>query len=271
MKISALVIILAVSLILRVTADSWSSASDFAAPKDTVRSEQEDGTPVLSIDKAGRLTGKKTMAVDVTADYRFSGKFRAIPDQPGGNVRIGLILYNSAGRRLAPVNCRVLKETTTELLEPAAAGSNVLKVNNATKWKSKPKGLYAAAMNARPDEGDLPNFEIFFIREIKMESSVHEIILNAPLEKDYPAGTLLRQHQSGPIYLFVPLENPAAGKEWTEFTFDIRAGDYGRPDAFWYGTAQVRPGIILDNPKGAVAGTLQLKELKLEKLNLSSQ
>ena len=177
---------------------SLDNPKDFNLPKKITAKEN-----ALSL-KGGRITlfSVKNFTLDPAKKYQISGDFRQI----GGKqliVYLGFAPFNAKNRPVTASSVNVVKDTLTEVAEDAKKGDQVIKVRDASKWNTK--GKYSSiAFNAKEDFSDLPNFNQWptIIPNAKKNGEVWEILLKKPLNKNIPAGTLVRQHSDGSSYIY---------------------------------------------------------------------
>lgn len=137
-------------------------------------------------------------------------------------------------------------------------GDTTLTLKDSAGWKN---GAYLQVkFNTKPDLSDLPNREgIPFSR---IEGNI--VTLKTSLRKDYPAGTAVRQHESGNSYMYsgAAYQNVPADK-WVEFAGEISGESRSgiSPRQFWRGTRMVKI-MMLTNQHDVMFKDISLDEIE---------
>lgn len=109
--------------------------------------------------------------------------------------------------------------TETELAADFKGGDTVLKIKDASEWE---KGrIPVFKIDASGKLSDLPNLntEYLTVKDIKVNAdNQYDVTMSAPLKTSYPAGTTVRQHESGQWFHFTALNAPLTS-DWQEFDF----------------------------------------------------
>lgn len=153
------------------------------------------------------------VAVDPAKAYRLSGRLRGAP----GKVDLGVMLYDSGRREIGAFMLNAIAGTETVLVQPVKRGDRKIEVADGSKWLAPEQGKIAV-FNAAPDLSDLPNRNIeYYVDAVTRGAAGWTVTFSRPLERDYPAGTGVRQHRDGGRMTFglLPLD---AGPDWTEFS-----------------------------------------------------
>ncbi len=156
-------------------------------------------------------------------------------------LAIGLRFYNEQGEAFSPLAVAAIPNTATVLAGDASKGDKVIRLHGS-KWEDVPKGATAIAFGAEEDFSDLPNDRTANIELITAADPGFEVHLYKPLERDYSAGTPVRQHR----YADFPTVSAEPGEEWAEHVLEI--GGVSEPGVvekgkFWHGVRHVRPSI----------------------------
>lgn len=218
----------------------------------------------LSDYEGGQLiSGKSTLfadgsfKIDPNKTYRLSGKFKARQPWAEGNLLFGLAPHDAQSKPIFPIQVNPVKNTETTLLESATAGSTIIKISDASNWKKTDFG--GVAFQVEKDLSDLPNRNIISITGV----SGQEVTLKVPLAQDYPAGTPIRQHESGNSYMYsgAAYQKVPADK-WTEFSGEIsgEAASGLSPNQWWKGTEIVRIFMINSQPD------IAFKDVRLDEI-----
>jgi hypothetical protein len=144
---------------------------------------------------------KNRIKVDPAKKYKISAKVKQLGENPA-RVYIGFIPYDGKGRVIDPkCGYNNTKGSLTTLTAGIAQGATSLTVKDASKWA---KGNhYYVVFNAKEDMSDIPNFQFAgVITKIGKTGDVYTISFKKPIGKAYPAGTVVRQHQSGGTYIY---------------------------------------------------------------------
>lgn len=228
-----------------------------------VASPQNWGSSLAKFEDGRLITGKGTHFADGTfrinpeKTYRLSGKFKAQEPWAEGNLLFGLAPHDAQSQPIFAMQVNPVKGTETTLAEDAHAGSTRLKLANATGWKNTP--YVGVVFNAEQDLSDLPNRSARSIAEIAGQ----EVVLKEPLTQDYPAGTPVRQHESGNSYMYsgAAYQKVPADK-WIEFSGEIggEAASGLSANQWWKGSEIVRIFLINSQPN------IAFKDIRLDEI-----
>lgn len=198
------------------------------------------------------------LAVDPAKAYRLSGRLRGA----AGKVDIGLMLYDSGKREIGAFMLNALPGTETALTRPVKQGDCKIEVADASKWLAPQQGKIAV-FNAAPDLSDLPNRNIeYYVDAVTRGATGWTVTFSRPLEHNYPAGTMVRQHRDGGRMTFgMPLLD--VEPEWTDFSGTaFQALPSGAPnDHMW------SKGVFAKLLIRATAVPVEFDRLKLEPLS----
>ena len=113
-----------------------------------------------------------------------------------GVAGVGIRFYDQKNRLIWPHTVNPVAGTETVLTLPAKCNSNFIVVKDAGKWLKSGAGI--VVFNARKDFSDLPNFEVAYtIKKISKVAEGFRIDFSGKVNKDYAAGTMVRQHRGG--------------------------------------------------------------------------
>ncbi len=195
--------------------------------------------------------------VDPAKKYQVSTKIKTLGENPA-LVYIGFIPYDDKGRVIDPrKGCNNTEGSFTALTAAVEKGAKTLTVKDASKWKEGRN--YVVAFNAKEDMSDIPNFDHSSeITEIEKTGDVYTITFKYALKKDYPAGTMVRQHRSGATYIYTKFgKSPQKMETWKGKSVQ---GDTLRKATF------IRPVILVNAKKegsGAVFADFIVEEEEL--------
>lgn len=179
--------------------------------------------------------------------YEISGEFRITGNFPGKLplLYFGFVPYTADGREISHAAIGTAMPPALAILtEDVKKGDKVLKIkiSNAADWKLLGHGMLA--FNAKADCSDLPNMDLspfFDLNNCKLENGVYTIALKSPMTKDYPAGTVVRQHRSGNMFVYAGWGN---NSDWMKFSIPV--------NSFYAGTAKIKIALRLLTRKGQV-------------------
>ena len=221
----------------------------------------EDG--MFSFKGKGTLSSVVKISADPAKKYRLSGKFRSKEGTVPARVFFGLIPLDAEGKQIQPYHIHVIPGSQTETIADAKTGDKTIIVRKA-KWDVKtPNGFIA--FNAKDDLSDLPNRDVIYIapKGIQPDGDNLKINLSAPLKKDIPAGTKVRQHLAGDTYIYCTAPDYTT-KEWklrkgivSGFTKSTRSSKQ-----FWPGTSKFQ--ITVHITGGNKDSVTEFRDIKLE-------
>ncbi|MDD5597331.1 MAG: hypothetical protein PHV82_05270 [Victivallaceae bacterium] len=186
--------------------------------------------------------------IDPAKTYKLSGSFKSI-GKDKGHCYLGLVMYD-AKKRPVSRNCITCKDgSQTKLATDAKTGDTVIKLADCSKWYTKTPARTIVAFGAKEDFSDLPNTDLSApIDKLEKQGDIYEVTLKAPLKKNYPAGTEVRQHFLGGGYQYCAASYKQVPAEWTKYSALIKGIDQKGPSnkQFWPGTKYVRAIVILN-------------------------
>ena len=178
-----------------------------------------------------------------------------------GRCYLGLVMYNAKKRSIYRHSISVYKGTITELTADVKAGDKVIKLKDCSKWSKKNLNRKIIAWNAKKDFSDLPNFSISStLAKLEKKGDIWEATLKKPVNKNYPAGTQVREHYTGGGYSYCAASYKVVPEKWTKFSATVKGiAKHGAPTKqFWPGTKYVKVIVIVNYraPKDSDCKTL---------------
>jgi hypothetical protein len=225
----------------------------------SVEADPEGGGNCFLLPSPGYAISQEFIPVDMQTPYTLAGRFRSQGDAPA-RLYIGFECFDEQKQRINNEEINAMPGTETELAAAAVAGSALLKIRDGAAWEFDPAwspAHGAVAFHVQDNHADLPNRDLspIGISSIRKTGDGWEVVLSKPLERDYPAGTKVRQHRRRDTFCYVEKgTNLAADAVWTERAASISgATPFGSTGlAFWPGTRFVR--VIVTNPPPQAAG-----------------
>ena len=190
--------------------------------------------------------------------YTISGEFRCTDaTKTDAKLLLGFCPLTADGKIINAGNVMVANAQLGELAEAVAAGATQVKVKNIASWKIN-STIFRLAFNAQADRSDLPNYTLspnLIPGDLAADANgVVTLTFKSPLTEAYPAGTKVRLHRAGDIYIFVGLQNNPQKLTAAWQKFSGRISFKGGPGfRVWY------PGTVM-----AYAAILPLAAGKVE-------
>lgn len=226
-----------------------------------------DGKFCIVSDNQSPVVSLSFIPVKPDKQYILSGNLKSLGKTPS-IAHIGLIMFDKNKKQIDPLNANVVSATATELAVPAKKGDKTILIKDAKGWKISV--IYGVAFNAMPDFSDLPNCDIVpGVLKIIPRGDVAEVQLNTPLNKDYPAGTKLREHQFGAgFYIYPAFNGGKVPEQWRNYSGTLGMAKPGESSHSLLrpGTAFVRI-IVLPNYRQAKGAAMAVTDLKLIEKN----
>jgi len=233
------------------------TAADFRETKAGLT--DKDGAVVLPVSTS--VTSKAIVPVDATKIYQVSGQFRLSPGAKGfGKIYFGAVPCDEKDTPIYPSNVFVISDTETTLAFPAKSEDVLIKVKDASMWKSD-KSRYAA-FNIKPDFSDLPNRTLSSpIEKIEKKNGYWEITFKSRIWRNLPEGTAVRQHSDGGGAIYAGSVGGAVTGEWKTFSGKINglAKSGNSFSQWWAGTKKARI-IVVGSLKDA---SIEFKDLQM--------
>lgn len=245
---------------IREPADFTGSVSNLKSMKDNT----------IHTTASAFLFSKNILAIDPTATYRLSGKFKLADGSKPALLYFGLLPHDEKGKQINSIEVQACGGTETVLAAPVKASDRMIKVKNASNWQALEVRKVAFKVDTSGAFKDLPNRNISAggIISIRKNGSVYEVTFNAPVGIDCPVGTAVRQHENAPPYIYLASAGAQIQKDWKEFSGTIgRELKFGINPAnrWWRGTRSVKL-VLLVNYAGDNSQKSLMKDVKLEKV-----
>lgn len=209
---------------------------------------------------SGTFFSVKNIKIDLTKKYQVSAEFKSSGKKP--NVYVGFVPYDANKRQISSIAINDVAKTLTSLAKDAKKGDKVLYLTDCTKWrKNTPHGYIV--FNAKSDFSDLPNTTALAIeKNIVKKDNLYVVTLKKPLNKDYAAKTLVRQHVATSAFIYAKFGY--VGNQWTKMSGVISgmAKQGAHNKKFWPKTVFIRPLILVNS--GDKTSQLEFKNFKLE-------
>lgn len=187
------------------------------------------------------IRAKEFIQVPRGKKYTVSGEFRIVNPVKPVSVYFGVTPYTADGKEIPFVSVFAVSRATATLAKEIKAGDKVMILKDAENWKFHHHCRFA--MNAKADRSDLPNLDIApnpIINEITVnDDNTVEIPFKKAFTKDYPAGTVVRQHMGGNSFIYAGNGNKS--NEWMSFSKTF--------SSFYTGTAQIKVTFNVTGPK----------------------
>lgn len=226
------------------------------APRVQNLTEKHSGTASIQLTGRDWIYSPQMIEVDPAKSYTLKAFIRVADGQPPAQGLLGLRFYTADKQEISPVAVSAIKNSATELAADAAKGAKSVLVQSAGSWA--PGSLTGIAFDAAEDFSDLPNINAARVTEIKKKGEAYEVFLRAPLSRDYPRGTKVRQHR----YVDYVNTDFNATTEWKEFSIKLagqqEAGNPPPRGQFWKGTRYVSVAIFTNMDRKPENGAITL-------------
>ncbi len=148
--------------------------------------------------------------------------------------------------------------TDTVMTEACTAADKVIKVTDASTWKTLDFGCVAFAVDDSGHYKDLPNRNLstYGVVACVNKGKYWEVQLKEACGKAYPAGTKVREQTSGGTYIYAAASGIGAGPQWAQITGTVKGSAIcGAPnDQWWAGTKYARVLFLLSYGQGDAYG-----------------
>ena len=220
-------------------------------------SAEDDNAGAKIISGTGVRMSAETYPVDPAKTYRLSGKFKASKPEKGW-LLFGLAPLDAGWKMIGSDSVNPVLGSDTVLEKDAKSGDTTLQIKEPAKWKNG--NNLTVKFNTKGDLSDLPNqggasFD-------RIDGNV--VKLKTPLQKDYPAGTAVRQHEAGNSYMYsaAAYQNVPHDK-WVEFSGEISGESESglSPRQFWRGTRMVKV-MMLTNQHDVMFKDISFDEIE---------
>ena len=204
------------------------------------------------------LISKEVIPVDTRATYKMTVK---VAGQKYNALYCGLIPVDKNGREILTRNASFVRNSDSELIQDAAAGSDTIMVKKAPNWKMHHYPY--VAFNTKPDFSDLPNFEVNSVKSVVEKDGAVEVKFHKPLPKGYAAGTPVRMHTDGATYIYL-IRFPKDISQGVELSDSI--GPRTR-ERFRRGTAGVKIYMFMNASRSNTEAKVVVDEIRFEKVD----
>ena len=162
----------------------------------------------------GIVYGYGKFKIDRTRQYYLSGDLKT---DDKAMVYIGVVQYDSRGRKIHGEHISPIKNTLTRLTLPAEKGTKKIKVEDAAKWR---EGCFVG-FHAAEDLKDLPNRMLSsIVEDIRKGGSDWTVTLKNPLPFKVDSDVMVRQHRPTATHKY--LFSGTANKNWKSFGAEIK-------------------------------------------------
>ncbi len=237
--------------------------------KGSITEVEVDGAKAVEAKGNIRIRTKKMVEIDPAKTYRLSAQVRVAPGAEAGRFYMGLIPCDAKGRRIGPENVTNVGKSETQLANEVKVGDVVIVIKDGANWKDK--GVFAIAFEV--DESgklaDLPNRSVVSVKSVeKQEDGTAKVTLTGKMKKAYPAGTAVRQHMFGGMYMYSLAGNAPVPADWKTFSAVIKGeAAKGVSSKQWWKDTRKTSIVVLANYRGSEKNALLLKDVKLEEVS----
>lgn len=224
--------------------DNWSGVK-------SADQEAKQGAKSFQITNA-LCSSQELIPVDVKKNYEISGWFKNI-SSASARLLLGVIPFDKNQTQILPEEINTVPQTETTLVAECNAEDCVVKVKDASKWKTGKGSVVAFGISN--DYFDLPNrnLSMLGIAKIEKKDDYWEIHLEKLCGKNFPAGTGVREHIAGNSYIFPVIETIKPNSGWMQFNKRINfmpgKGNASYTSNWWCGTAFIKIIIICNESK----------------------
>ena len=226
---------------------------------------------ILQVQGRANLFSAHTLPIDPKKTYRLSGRFRTVPGTKPSNFFFGVQPYDAKGRVILPHEVNVVPNSETVLLKDAKAGSFTLIIRKNKAWKAGKQ--FCVAFNTDPsgEYNDLPNRTVtkIGIESIKDEGDAYRITLSHPLQKNWSAGTYVRQHKNSYLYIYNAGFARKVPEKWQTISGTVGGEEKAgikHSRHWWRGTRYARIVLLMNN-SGNNSNAVHIQDIRLEEIN----
>ncbi len=227
----------------------------------TDRAAFQDGKIVVKGERS-ELAGKERIKIDPAKKYIFSADAKLISGSVPSQIFLGFKCFDADGHAIAFHNVSAMQGTETELTAPVKIGDRVIRVKDASKWKTKMFGLH---YNAQSDLSDLPSRLFMRCPAIKMTQNKDDwaVELSKPATRAIPAGVKVRQIAPGGFFLIAGKK--VSGSGTVKFKGIVSGVAVSKKQGMFYaGTAYVKPQILVNWGAKMDDNIIEISNIKLE-------
>ena len=153
------------------------------------------------------LNSARKFPYDPKKKYKLTCTVRLVSGSKG-LAYLGLTPFDAAGKRIFSQTINALPKSFTTLAAAAEKGATTLSLTDGSKWDNKtPYGF--VVFNADEKFADLPNFTgVPMVKEsVTQKDGTWTVQLKKPLNKQYEAGTAVRQHCASDFLIYGARKN----------------------------------------------------------------
>ena len=205
--------------------------------------------------------GFDLMEIDPARTYVFSAEIRTAAGKPG-LAELGFWLFDANRQPIRYVQIGGIPATDTVLAEPCSKGDRRIKVQSAGKFR-RGGGSIAFDVKAGIRQEPWPESDLVSgIGKISRSGSCDIVELKNPVQKDYPAGTRIRQFQQA-SHFHCWRGRPSA--EWTPVSGRIAgiSADHAEKGK-WWPTARFFRIRIAANIAAGKDSVTEIRNIRLE-------
>ncbi len=211
-----------------------------------------NGGKGLKVASVTHLKYKKKFNIDPSKNYFLSAWMKyAEPGSTQPNMYIGFIAYDKNGRLITSQSVHNFRDTLTVLTKPAKAGDSKIVIGNGANWKAANYACVAFNADSTGQFKDLPNYDCssLGISKVTRQGEHWVVELKTPLKKDYPVGTVVREHKRWSYYNFV--NGGKITNSWKRYYGNVQGISHNLPERgkWWPGTVSAQVVICVNIAK----------------------
>ncbi|MBE6377781.1 MAG: hypothetical protein E7051_03055 [Lentisphaerae bacterium] len=186
----------------------------------------------------------KSIPVESGKVYTLSGDFRMPDNSNFKHFFFGVEALDDQGKVISHISAVPAgKYSLAKISKNAAAGATELEISDCEDWPSEVQHC-ALGFNAQADNSDLPNFNLSpQIKSFIREKDKIKVLLKNGLSRDVAAGTSVRLHRGGDIYIFVAANNRTLNEKFKTFSGSFSTNGKAGVHRLFPGTKAIRPVI----------------------------
>lgn len=242
------------TVLYRMDADK--NAKKFDGGGTIYTKEAQSGQNCYFVKGRNRLMSMNQIKIQPDKKYRASFYVKAVGESPA-QIFAGWICYDKKGKVIPSEAFHSVRNSLTEVVSAAVKGDRIVKIKDGSKWK---KGkAFQIAFNAKKDDSDLPNYQVYGFEKLEKKDGVWQITLQKPLAFDVVKGTFVREHIKGGDFLFV--SNKV-----------ITPGEWQKLESIWYPGKNIRRAfsvrmVLITN----LAGKYKNSQILIDDLEMKMQ
>jgi hypothetical protein len=219
-----------------------------------------EGGKIMEVKGQQSLSSKEIFKINPDETYILSGKFKS-GNSIKGKLYFGFQLFDKDKKAVNLNNILCVDGSDTKLARAVNPADKVVNIKDGSKWR--PGSV--VAFETDPSRSDLPNRNISSsIIKVEKKNGYYEVTLRRNIGKQYPAGTKVRAHSSGPGMYAGGWG--VASDEWKTYRGTVKGqrkkGVINSHNKWWpyAGYAKIMILANWNTPKA----TLQFKDIALE-------